>query len=243
MTDTANVTMPPDEAKLRKLICKIGKLMRRYGYIDGGSGNISTRLDAERFLITPSGIGKGYMKPDQLIVIDMDGKKVAPETVANRNMRASSETAMHLEAYRQRSDVQGVVHAHPPTAVALTLAGVTLAQCVVPEAIVMMGLVPTTPYATPSSTENSDAIRAVIPSHDVLMLSHHGSLTVGPDVWTAYLLLETLEHYANILYKAHLLGGPRPLLPDQISKLLDIRERMGLMRVDDEEQFKKFLEP
>src|SRR5689334_15851699 len=138
------------EARLRRLIVRIGKLMRRYGYIDGGSGNISARLGPNEILITPSGLGKGYMRPDQLIVIDMDGKKVGAVTDGNRDMRASSETAMHLEVYRQRSDVNGIVHAHPPTAIALTLAGISLEQCVVPEVVVIMGLVPTTPYATPA---------------------------------------------------------------------------------------------
>jgi L-fuculose-phosphate aldolase len=203
-----NVTTQ-EETRLRKLICKVGRLMRRYGYIDGGSGNISARLGPDRILITPSGPGKGFLKPDQLIVIDMDGNKVGPATEANRNLHASSETPMHLEAYRLREDVNGVVHAHPPN-------------------------------ATPDSIEDRDAIREVIQHHDVVMLSHHGSLTVAPDLWTAYLRLETLEHYARILFKASLLGTPQPLLPDQVSKLLALRERLGLMRAQDETLFKKY---
>src|SRR3954468_24005260 len=106
MNNIPNIS--PEELRLRKLIVRIGKLMRRYGYIDGSAGNISARLGPNEILITPSGLGKGYMKPDQLIVIDMDGKKIGAVTDANRDMRASSETAMHLEAYRQRSDVNGV---------------------------------------------------------------------------------------------------------------------------------------
>ncbi len=226
-----------DEIRLRKQICKIGRLMRKYGYIDGGSGNISVRLGPNRILITPSGPAKGFMKPDQLIVIDMDGKKVAPATEANRDLKPSSETEMHLEVYRLREDVNGTVHAHPPTAVALTIAGISLQQCIVPEVIMLMGVIPTTPYATPSSVEDRDAIRDVIQQHDAIMLSHHGSLTVAPDVWTAYLRLETLEHYAKILYKTCLLGGPRPLTPDQIGKLLALRKQMGLMRSGDESLF------
>jgi L-fuculose-phosphate aldolase len=231
-----------DEQKLRKLMCKVGKLMRRYGYIDGTSGNLSARLGPDRILITPSGLAKGFMKPDQLIVINMAGQKVGPESEANRGLQPTSETAMHLECFRLRPDVGGVVHAHPPTAIALTIAGISLEQCVVPEIVVLMGLVPTTPYATPASDEDREAIQELIPQHDVLMLSHHGSLTVAADLWTAYLRLETLEHYANILFRAQQLGGLRQLAPDQIKKLLKQREALGLTRPHDEALFRKYFE-
>lgn len=234
--------MDQKEFKLRKLICKIGRLMRRYGYIDGGSGNISARLSpaedgSARILLTPSGLAKGFMKPEQLIVVNLDGQKIGPGTDANADLRPSSETPMHLECYRQRPDVGGVVHAHPPAAVALTIAGISLAQCVVPESVMLLGLIPTMEYATPSSEEDREAVRAAIQIHDALMLAHHGSLTVGPDVWTAYLRLETVEHYANILHKVYQVGSPNPLTPDQIRKLLDIRQRWGLMRPMDEALF------
>ncbi|MEP7287280.1 MAG: class II aldolase/adducin family protein [Chloroflexota bacterium] len=230
--------MVESEVKLRKQICKIGRLMRRYGYIDGTSGNISVRLDEDHVLTTPSGLAKGFMKPDQLIVVNMEGEKVGTPTKANRDLYPTSELSMHLECYKQRPDVGGVVHAHPPNAVALTVAGISLQQAIIPEVIVLMGLVPTAEYAHPSSTEDRDAIRSLIPQHDVLMLDHHGSLTVGPDVWTAYMRLETLEHYANILVKAIQLGGAHPLLPHQIEKLLELRQNLGLMRANDEAIFK-----
>jgi L-fuculose-phosphate aldolase len=229
----------PEEAKLRKQICKVGRLMHRQGYVVGGSGNISARLGPDRILITPSGPAKGFLKPDQLIVINLDGEKVGPDTDANRRLGPSSETPMHLECYRRRSDVNGVVHAHPPNAVALTITGHSLAQCVVPEIVFLMGIVPTLPYATPSTVEDRDAISEAILHNDALMLAYHGSLTVGPDVWTAYMRLETLEHYASILSIAYMLGGPRPLQPEQIEKLLAVRQQLGLLRESDPELFRK----
>jgi L-fuculose-phosphate aldolase len=144
---------------------------------------------------------------------------------------------MHLEAYKQRPDVMGVVHAHPPTAVALSIAGVSLQKCTIPEAIVILGLIPTTPYATPSGPENRDAISELIINHDAIMLAYHGSLTVGPDVWTAYLRLESLEHSAKILYMVEQLGGGPSLPPEQVQKLLDIREKLGLSRSGDNELY------
>lgn len=216
------------EQHLREQICQIGRLMHQFQYIDGTSGNISARLDGERVLATPSGLAKGFMSPEQLIIVDMEGRKVGYGTAANRDLKPTSEVLMHLEAYQQRPDVMGVVHAHPPTAVALTVAGVSMQQCIIPEAVVVLGLIPTTPYATPSSSENRDAISALIRNHDALMLAYHGSLTVGPDVWTAYLRLESLEHTAKILYMAHQLGGMTPLPPHQVEKLLQTRQQLGL---------------
>src|SRR5215470_13548069 len=116
-----------EEASLRSLICTIGRLMHQMRYVDGSAGNISVRLDDKRILATPSGLAKGFLQSDQLITLDMDGNKVGPATDANRDMEPTSELLMHLECYRQRPDVGGVVHAHPPTAVALTITGVSMA--------------------------------------------------------------------------------------------------------------------
>ena len=151
--------------------------------------------------------------------------------------KPTSELAMHLEAFKRRPDVGGVVHAHPITAVALSIANVSLAECVIPEAIVFLGLVPTTPYATPSSDENRRAISEVIVSHDALVLQYHGSLTVGRDVMEAYFRLETLEHTAKIIALSKLMGGGPPLPPEQVTKLIATRDALGLGRPDDAEEF------
>ena len=206
-------------------------------YIDGIAGNISARLDAQHILVTPSGLAKGFLQPDQLIVLDLDGNRVGAATDTNRNLRPTSELLMHLECYKQRPDVQGVLHAQPPTAVALTIAGVSLRVCVVPEAIVVLGLVPTATYSTPASVETRDVIRLLVAQHDAIMLSYHGSLTVGSDVWQAYLRLETLEYTATILHRAAQLGPIMPLPPEQVAKLLELRRQLGYWREGDEERF------
>lgn len=218
----------------REQICEVGRLMHQFQYIDGTSGNISVRLDEHRILTTPSGLAKGFIKPNQLIVVDMAGKKTDEITPDNADLQPTSEILMHLEVYQRRADIHGVVHAHPPTAVALTVAGIPLQQCNIPEAIVVLGDIPTTPYATPSSAENRDAIRDLIQHHDVIMLANHGSLTVGGDVWTAYLRLESLEHTAKIVYMTMQLGGGKPLPPEQIQKLLQTRQQLGLSRPNEQ---------
>lgn len=207
--------------------------MHDKGYIDATSGNISARLDAHHVLITPGGVAKWLLSPDDLLVVDLDGNiqgKGSP----------TSEMPMHLVCYQQREDIQGVVHAHPPHAVALTIAGIPVQQFIIPEAIVFLGLIPTLPYATPSSEENGERVRQFITQHDVLMLTNHGSLTVADSVWNAYLKLETLEHVAIITTSVVQLGViKRHVSWENIEKLLRQREMLGLSHVDEHGHFKE----
>ena len=205
--------------------------------IDSGSGNISARLAEGRILCTPSGLAKGFMRPQQLIVVNLAGKRIDEPNEENAGLRPTSELPMHLECYRQREDVQGVVHAHPPTAVALTVSGHGFQGCVIPEAIVLLGVIPVTPYATPSGPENRDAISRLIREHDAIMLAYHGSLTVADNLWDAYLMLETLEHTAKIMATAHSLGRIQSLPPAQVRKLFALRQKLGRARPGDEARF------
>ena len=225
------------EQALREEIIRVGRLMYERKLVVAADGNLSVRLDAERIVCTPSGLCKGMMSPEQLIAVDLDGHKVGPTTPASRDLRPTSEIFMHLEIYRQRPDVGGVVHAHPPTTVALSIAGVSLADCMLPEVIVGLGLVPTTEYATPASPENVTAIRELIQGHDALILQRHGTLTVGPDLTTAYFRTETIEQIAQITLVLQQLGKGEPLPPEQVEKLMAQRQRMGLMRPGEAEEF------
>lgn len=233
----------PTEADLRELICRIGRLMYQKSMIDGTAGNISARLDDGGILLTPSGLATGFLQPEQLIIVDLAGRRIDEPSADNADLRPTSESAMHLECYRQRDDVNGVVHAHPPTAIALTLAGVDLGQCLIPEMVVLLGLVPTAPYSTPSSEENRLAITALIREHDVIMLSNHGSLTVAKSLWDAYLLLESLEHGATIIHRALQISKElNAIPPEQVGKLVDYREQFGLLRPGDRDRFARFMQ-
>jgi L-fuculose-phosphate aldolase len=225
------------EQALREEIVNLGRLMYERGYVVANDGNLSVRLDEEHVLCTPTGLCKGMMTPGQMIVVDMQGHKVGPYTAANRDLTPTSEVFMHIEAYRQRPDVQAVVHAHPPTTVALSIAGVSLADCMLPEVIVNLGLVPTTAYTTPGSEENVAAIREVIANHDGFILQRHGALTVGRCLLEAYMRMEALEQIAKITVVLEQLGKGDPLPPEQVEKLLAQRQKMGLAHPGEREEF------
>jgi L-fuculose-phosphate aldolase len=222
---------------LREEIVRVGRLMYERGLVVAADGNISARLDEAHMVCTPTGLCKGMMTPDQLIVVDAEGRKVGPSTAANYDLRPTSEVFMHLEAYRQRPDIGAVVHAHPPITVALSIAGVSLADCMLPEVIVNLGLVPTTEYATPASEENVRAIRNIIADHDGMILQRHGTLTVGRDPWEAFMRLESLEQIARITLILQQLGRGEALPPEQVEKLLAQRQQMGLAHPGEEEEF------
>jgi L-fuculose-phosphate aldolase len=216
------------ERQLREEIVRIGRLMYEKGFIVASDGNISARLGRGRILITPSGLHKGFLEPEQLLVVDEKGRAAGATTIANRHLKSTSELPMHLAAYRRRPDVLAVVHAHPPITVALSIAGISMATCLLPEVIVTLGLIPTTEYAMPSSEENVRAISTLIDNHDALVLQRHGSLTVGDSPMQAYMRLETLEQQARILFMLAQLGISSPLDAAEVGKLLRLREQMGL---------------
>ncbi|MEA3396642.1 MAG: class II aldolase/adducin family protein, partial [Chloroflexota bacterium] len=186
-------------------------------------GNISVRLNNGCILITPSGLSKGRMAPEDLLVIDGEGRVVKP--AGDPALRPTSECPMHLEVYRQRPDVRAVLHAHPPYATALTVAGKELRSDVLPEVIILLGEIPTTAFALPSSPENATAIRELIINHDALLIRQHGSLTVGRHLDEALINLERLEHVARVQWLAESLGHVTPLPAEMLPRLWEMYRR------------------
>ncbi|MDO9545642.1 MAG: class II aldolase/adducin family protein [Pelolinea sp.] len=217
--------MPIDrkEAQLRDDICHICAMMYSRGLIRGPSGNVSARLDKDRILLTPGGVMKFDLKPEQLIIVNLDGEKVGPHNDINRDLKPTSELPMHLEVYHRRPDVGGVVHAHTSYVVALTVAGLSLRPQVLTEGMLFLGVVPNAPYGTPTTTELSNSIIEFIPDHDVIILPYHGSITFGHDVWQAFSRTEVLEQVAEIQYLTSQLGGEKQLSKPNIEKMIELR--------------------
>jgi L-fuculose-phosphate aldolase len=209
----------PETARLKQEMVEICRMLHRKNLVAATDGNVSARV-GDYLLTTPSGVNKGWVKEEQLIIVDLNGGLV------EGSGRPTSELAMHLTVYRLRPEVQAVVHAHPPLATAFTIAGVSLEEQVLPEVVLNLGVILTAAYATPSSPEVPEAIRELIKNHDALLLDRHGAVTVGGDLMEAYNRMEKLEHTAMVLLMAHLLGGVRALPPEEVAKLLTLKLKM-----------------
>lgn len=132
---------------------------------------------------------------------------------------------MHLAIYRAREDVNAVVHAHPPVATAFAVAGIGLPGNVLPELAVQVGEVPVVPYATPGTEAMPDAIAPFLPNYDAFLLANHGATTLGCTLAEAHQRMESLEHSANILLTARLLGRVNALGADDARVLEVARQR------------------
>jgi L-fuculose-phosphate aldolase len=212
----------PSEEVLRAEICEVGRRLYARGYVASNDGNISARLDDERLITTPTGVSKGFMTPDMLVVTDLAGRKLAG------HRHASSELLMHLAVYELRADVQAVVHAHPPLATGFAVAGIPLDRAVLAEVVTTLGSVPIAAYATPSTQELPDAVRQYVRVHDGMLLANHGALTVGADVLGAYYKMETVEHFGHSSLVARLLGREHLLSRTEVERLQGLRGRYGI---------------
>ncbi len=208
--------------QLRRDIIHVCRRMYQRGYVAANDGNVSARVSEDRILTTPTGMSKGFLTEDQLVLCDMEGN------VISGNLKPSSELPMHLMVYRERPDVNAVVHAHPVAATGFAVAGIPLAQCVLPEVVLTVGAVPVAEYGTPSTEEIPNSIRRYIHDYDAFLLANHGALTLGPDVITAYHRMETVEHFAQITLVARQLGRVNVLSDEQVQKLMQVREKLGI---------------
>src|SRR6202048_2781458 len=210
------------ESSLRADIVEVGRRMYARGYTASNDGNISVRLGAGRLLMTPKSVCKGFMTPDMMCVTDLEGRKLQGDR------DPSSEMLMHLEVYRQRSDVQAVVHAHPPTATGFAVAGIPLDRAVLAEVLTTLGSIPIAEYATPSTKELPEAVRKYIRAHDGMLLANHGALTVGGALCAAYYKMETIEHFATISLVARLLGRENLIAREEGLRLQELRDSYGI---------------
>ncbi len=210
------------EEKLRADIVEVGRRLYARGYTASNDGNISVRLDERRLLMTPTGVCKGFMDAGMMCITDLEGRKLEGER------SPSSEIQMHLEVYRQRPEIQAVVHAHPPIATAFAVAGIPLDRAVLAEVVTTLGSIPIAEYATPSTQELPEAVRKYVKAHDGMLLANHGALTLGSDLFAAYYKMETIEHFANISFVARMLGGERLLSREEVVRLQGLRGRYGI---------------
>jgi len=207
------------ENEHRQDICEIGRLLHQKGFVAATDGNVSVRLPGGDVLATPTGVSKGMMRPDDMVIVDPEGHKL------HGQKNASSELAMHLMIYRRRPDVHSVVHAHPPVATGYAAAGLSLDKALVSEIVLGLGCVPLAPYGTPGTPELSQALKDFVPRYDALLMANHGVVTYGEDLLRAYFKMETVEHFARIALVTEVLGRQKLLSSAEVDKLMEARQQ------------------
>jgi L-fuculose-phosphate aldolase len=206
----------PDRGK----IIECGRLLYNKGFIAGADGNLSIRLDDGNILITPSGLRKGFLDENDLVVVNPDGHKISGHG------RPSSETAMHLFVYKMRPKIMACCHAHPPYATACSITGKSLPSNVLPEVIVSVGAIALTNYAPPGTEAVPRSLEPFIDSHEAFILRNHGVLTIGRTIDTAYNRMEIVEHYAKIVYIAGNIGTLNFLETEEMNRLKKLKESL-----------------
>lgn len=214
--------MAKTEEQHRQDILDVGKLIYQKGWVAANDGNISVRVDERRILCTCTGVSKGMMTPDDLIVCDPEGNKISGAR------DRTTEIAMHLTIYRMRPDISAIVHAHPPVATGFAVAGRALDKALLPEVIVSLGCVPLAEYGLPGTPALTDGMLPYIPKYDAILLANHGSVCYGEDVYKAFFKMEIVEHFARVTLVAELLGGPNVLPKQEVRKLFEARGRYGV---------------
>jgi L-fuculose-phosphate aldolase len=207
------------ERKHREEIVRYGRMLHDRGFVAAMDGNLSIRLRDDRILVTPTCLSKGAMRPADMVVVDVEGKRV----YGRRHV--TSEVGMHLLIYRLRPDVQAIVHAHPPTATGFAAAGLALTEPLVCEVVMGLGCIPLARYGTPGTSELTQTLEPYVPNYDAILMSNHGVVTYGDTLEHAYMKMETVEHFAQIALVTHLLGRQQPLKEVEIEKLLLARTK------------------
>jgi L-fuculose-phosphate aldolase len=206
--------------EVRQEIVRLGKLLYEKGFIAASDGNISVRMDDRHVLATPTCMCKGMMSTEDLVTIDMQGRRL------EGFREASSEIGMHLMIYRIRPDVKAIVHAHPTTATGFAAAGIALDKPLVSEVVLALGSVPLAKYATPGSQALCDSLEPLVADHNAILMANHGVVTYAEDLLTAYMNMETVEHFAKISLTARLLGREQVLDEQQVADLMQTRKKL-----------------
>jgi L-fuculose-phosphate aldolase len=212
----------PSEWKLREEMCEVGRRVYNKGFAAANDGNITYRMSEDRVLCTPTRVSKGFMKPDDLCIVDLDGKQVSGKR------KRSSEILLHLAIMKVRPDVKSCVHCHPPHATAFAVAHEPIPKCVLPEFEVFLGEVAITPYETPGGQKFADTVTPYVKDTDVIILANHGTITAGSDLMDAYFKTEIIDAYCRILLLSRQLGRVNYYSDDKAAELLRLKPSLGI---------------
>jgi len=210
------------EWQARELLCDIGRRVWTRNYVAGNEGNFSYLITDNRVLATPTLISKGFLQPDDIVTLDMEGNQIAGKK------KPTSEVKMHLEIYKNRPDIKAVIHAHPPFATTFAVVKRPLPKCILPEVEIFIGEIPVVEYATPGTSELAESVKPFLSDFTAFLLANHGALTIGRDIVEAYYRMEILEEYCRVIYQARQLEGYTQMSEENLRELLEIKRRLGL---------------
>ena len=201
------------EADYKEIIVDIGKRMYERGFVSANDGNISIRI-GKCILTTPTGVSKGYMKPDMIVKTDLYGN------VLEGSLKPSSEMKMHLRVYSENPNVKCVCHAHPPVSTSFAVCGKSLNEPILAEAVLNLKEVPCVAYGELGSDEIPELISPYINSHRALLLGNHGVITWGEEPYRTYYLLESVEQFAKVTMLSGMIGDTKKLTETEVNRLL-----------------------
>jgi L-fuculose-phosphate aldolase len=211
----------PDLDRMKQEICEIGDRLYKRGFAAANDGNITYRVSENEVLCTPTMHSKGFLKPTDICLIDMEGQQLAGEK------KRSTEALLHLEIMKARPAVKSVVHCHPPYATAFAVAREAIPSCVLPEVEVFLGNVPIARYETPSTKAFAETILPFVHQSNVVMLANHGTVSFGETVERAYWWTEILDAHCRILLIAKQIGRVEYLSPEKTWELIELKKKWG----------------
>lgn len=213
----------PSDHEAKQSILEVGRRMYTKNFVASNDGNISCKVSENTIWCTPTGVSKGYMTDEMLVLMDLDGN------VLRGTWKPSSEMKMHLRVYKENPSVNAVVHAHPPAATSYAIAGIPLNSAILTEAVMGIGEIPLAPYAMPGTQEVPDSIAPFVKTHNACLLANHGALTWGKDVMEAWMRMESVEYYATVsMYTRGLIGQANELTCAQVERLIERRTNSGI---------------
>ncbi len=207
--------------KIKQEICDIGDRLYKKSFASANDGNISYRIGENEVICTPTMINKGFMKPDDMCVVDLEGNQLS-----GRRKR-TSEIMLHLAIMKELPEIKSVVHCHPPHATAFGIAREPVPQCVMPESEIFIGDVPIAPYAIPGSQEFANTVMPFVHRANVIILANHGVVSYGETVEKAYWWTEILDAYCRILMLSKSLGNVNYFTEPEAAALLDLKQKWG----------------
>jgi len=216
------INMHVPEFKLKEQICEIGRRLYNKGFAAANDGNITVRLNDKEILCTPTMVSKGFMKPDDVCKVDYEGKQLAG------TRKRTSEVLVHLAVYKNRPDVNAVVHCHPPHATAFAVAHEPIPKCILPEVEVFLGEVPIAQYATPGDQRLPNTIIPYLKDCNTILLANHGTVSWGLTLEGAYFNTEIIDAYCKILIIAKQLGRINYFTEKDTAELMKFKERIGI---------------